>query len=110
MADVTLVPAISGMPSTKIDFAASGNNTVITSVSGTTINVQRMLLVATAATTVTFYDGSTALTGAITLGIGGSIILDYSGNPWFTMTKGNSFIINSSAAVQISGRVYYTQV
>lgn len=90
-----------------INFSSSGDNTVI-GVSPFSMKVYKIFFAVSAATTIIFKDGSnTNLTGALTLGTGGSVVLDVTDTPWFTTSNGNSFIINSSVAVQISGRAYY---
>jgi hypothetical protein len=90
-----------------INFASSGDNTVVGS-SGEGLKIYKLFLVAATATTITFKDGSNiSLTGAITLNSGGAVVLDVTDTAWFTITKGNDFIINSSVASQISGRAYF---
>lgn len=91
----------------KIDTASSGDLTVVAATSAQSTKLYRLLLIAAGATTITFKDGAATLTGAITLSAGGSIVLDFDGEPWFTGTVNTAFIINNSAAVQISGRAYY---
>ena len=94
---------------TPINFAASGNNTVVAAVAGKGIYVYRMYFTVAGATNITIYNGTTPLTGAIPLATNGSYVLDFSGIPWYTVTAGNAFIINSSAAVQVSGAADYIQ-
>jgi hypothetical protein len=90
-----------------INFASSGDNTVIGSYGGP-VKVYKLFLVAATATTITFKSGaSVSLTGAITLNSGGSVVLDVSDTPWFTTQKNDAFVINSSVASQISGRAYF---
>lgn len=93
-----------------INFAASGDNTVVAAVASQVIRVYRIFFVVSGATNITIKDGaSTSLTGAMTFNTGGAWVLDMSGDAWFTTASGNSFIINSSNAVQVSGAVYYAQ-
>jgi hypothetical protein len=93
----------------KIDTASSGDLALVAAVAGQTTKLYRIILVAAGATTITFKDGATALTGAMTLNAGGAIVLDFDGTPWFTGSANAAFNVNSSAAVQISGRAYYVQ-
>ena len=101
------LPAASNLSEAIIGFSTSGDQPVVSATSSQTTRVHRLFLVAAGATTITFKSASTGLTGAITLTAGGSIVLDVSSEPWFTTGANEAFIINSSAAVQISGRLYY---
>ena len=93
-----------------INAAGAGDNTIISAVAGKSIYVYRAILTTGGATNITIKDGaSTALSGAMPFNQGGIIILDMSGDAWFTTTAGNAFIINSSNAVQLSGTIYYFQ-
>jgi hypothetical protein len=64
---------------------------------------------ASAATTFTTKDGTTVLTGPMSLATYEAMALDFDGEPWFTGSVNTNFIVNSSAAVQVSGRVYFIQ-
>jgi len=93
-----------------INASSTGDNTIVSAVSGKNVLVFKIFFVSSAATTVTFKDGtSTNLTGAVTLAAGGSFVLDLDSEPWFTTTAGNAFIINQSGTAQLSGRAYYKQ-
>lgn len=94
----------------KIDCSANGDNTLIALVASKKIKVHRLFLVVSAATNITFKDGTTALTGAMAMSANGGFTLDMQGDPWFTGTAGTDFILNQSGSAQISGRVYYTVV
>ncbi len=102
-----LNPGAAALTSVKIDTASSGDLTLVAATSSMSTKLYRFLLVAAGATTITFKDGATTLTGAMTLAAGGSLTLDFDGEPWFTGTANTAFIVNNSAAVQISGRAYY---
>jgi hypothetical protein len=93
-----------------ITFASSGNNTVIAAIGGKVIRVFRMALVVAGATNITFEDSTpTLFTGAMPFQANGSLVLDFTDEPWFTTAVGAAFVINSSNAVQVSGVVYFTQ-
>ena len=92
-----------------INFAAAGDNTVITGVTDKGIYVYKYFLVVAAATNLTFKDGATSLTGAIPLAANEAMVFTFDTRPWYETTLGNDFIINNSNAVQVSGRVYYIQ-
>lgn len=102
--------ATSQLTPTKIDFATSGNHNVIAGVSAKVIAVYRVLLVVAGATNITFEDGTTALTGALPLAANGTVVLDFQSEPWFVTSTAAAFNINSSAAVQVSGAIWATQV
>jgi len=96
-----------------INFAASGNNTVVAGVPANRIFIYRVTLMVATATAITFQDGAAAMTGAFPFAASEGMVLDYtfSGMPaWFKpggLTPGNPFIINNSNAVQVSGHVEY---
>lgn len=91
-----------------ITFAASGDNTVVAAVASQTTKVYRMYFVVAGATNITIKNGAGAsLTGAVPLAANGGMMLDFSSRPWYTTSTNTAFIINSSAAVQVSGRVEY---
>jgi hypothetical protein len=99
------------LSSAAVDCAALGDNTLIAGVALQMVNVYRIVLVFGANVEATLYDGAagTALTGPIPMAAGGSFTLDFDGEPWFTCSAATEFVLNLSAAVQVSGRVYYTQ-
>lgn len=89
--------------------AASGDVTIIAGIAHKIIRVYRLAIVIAAATNVIFKEGATALSGPMDFSTIGSITLDQSGLPWYICESGNSFVINSSNAVQIGGTIWYTQ-
>lgn len=93
-----------------INFAASGDNTLIALSAGNMIRVYQLLLVSTAAVNVIFKHFTTTFNAfAIPLTAAGSaIVLDHTGQPWFATLPGEAFIVNLSGAVQVTGQVYYT--
>ncbi|MDO8683964.1 MAG: hypothetical protein Q7N50_10840 [Armatimonadota bacterium] len=103
----TISPGAAALSVSAINFASSGSNTVITAgAGGVTIKVYRLYLVVAAATNLTFVDG-VVTDGAIPLAANEAIVLTFDGEPWFTGAAATAFIISSSAAVQVSGRIYY---
>jgi len=103
-------PLVPQLLSTSINVSSSGDNTLITGAKGT-IRVMMMLLVVNTAVNIQFKDGTggTALTGVMNMLANGSLVLDMTSEPWFITSTGNNFVLNLSAAVQVSGRVYYAQ-
>ena len=103
-------PTTASLTGASINASSSGDNTIVSGTASQTVRVHRLFLVVAAACTLKFKDGAgTDLTGAMTLNAGGAIMLDLSTDPWFVTSSGNGFVINLSAAVQCSGRVYYTK-
>lgn len=94
------------LESVAIDETGSASNTILPAPPAGKQNlIYKIWFVTTVDTTIQFKDGATDLTGAIDLPSGGSVMLDYDIEPWFT-TAG-AFIISNSASTQISGRVHY---
>jgi hypothetical protein len=92
-----------------INLSASGDNIVIAGVSGQLIKVLQFLLVAGGATTLTLKSGASLISGPMSLEAGGTLILPYSSVPIQTISAGDPFIINSSAAVSVGGIISFTQ-
>jgi hypothetical protein len=101
----------SALTSAAITFSSSGDNTVVSAGAGqVTTRVHRLFIVVAGATSITIKNGAGAsLTGAMPLSAGGSIVLDFNQEPWFKTSAATAFIINSSAAVQVSGMVDYVK-
>jgi hypothetical protein len=97
------------LTSAAINFSASGLNAIVAAVAAKTTKIHRIFFKVNGATTITFQDGSTALTGPIQMLSNDSIILDFSGDPWFTGSTNTAFNLNSTNAVQVSGTVWYVQ-
>lgn len=102
-------PTSAQLSTTKIDSAAGGDVALITATALQVGRLYRLLVVASADCTLIFKDGSTALTGAITVKAGSGFILDFDGEPWFTTTVNTALNLTVSAAVQISGIAYFTK-
>lgn len=93
-----------------INIAGAGDNTVIAAVAGQIIRVYKILLWANGSTSVTLKDGAaTSLTGAMAFTAQTGFVLDYDDQPWFITSSGNAFVINLSAAIQVSGTLSFTQ-
>ncbi len=99
-------PLAAQLTPAAISFSASGDNTVVAGVSAKTVKIYRLILTIAGATVLTFKSGAgTSLTGAMALNAGGSITLDFTSEPWFTTATAAAFVINSTNAVQVSGKV-----
>jgi hypothetical protein len=94
---------------TPINFSASGDNVVIGAVAAKLIEVVSLYLVVGGSTNLTFKDSAgTSFSGPLPMTANGAIVLDETNTMLWFATIGN-FVINSSAAVQVSGEVYYKQ-
>lgn len=101
--DATIGPLVQQIP---INFSASGDNTVIIGAVGMTIKVLQFFFVAAAATNLTYKSGSTVLSGPLDFPSAGAQVQDFIQLP-LTCNAGDSFVINSSAAVQVGGVIWY---
>lgn len=103
-------PSTVTMSRAAINISSSGDNTIVAAVGGQTVRIHKLFLIASGAVNLKFKDGaSTDLTPALPLQAYGAMTLDFDQEPWFITAAGNALIINLSAAVQVSGRVYFTQ-
>ncbi len=102
-------PSLSWTP-INANSGAGADNTIVAGVAGKSILVWKIMLVLGAtASAITVKDGAaTALTGPLSLVANGSMTLPFDAAPWFKTSPGNAFILNSGAAVQLSGLVGYT--
>lgn len=89
-----------------INASGSGDLTLVAGVALQTVRVHRLFWTLDAVSTVTVKRAATALTGALSAQ---TAMFDYSDLPWFTTNAGEGFILNLSAAAQISGRLYFRQ-
>lgn len=93
--------------SAKIDFSGSGDNTIVSGQAGKKIKLASLVLTVGGETNLTLKAGATAITGP--MDFGGTDeprgIVDTHGYCALELATGQSFVINSSAAVQVSGYV-----
>lgn len=97
------------MSRATIDFAGPGDHVVVAGAPTLPTRVWKIFFVVSSATTVKFKDGVIDLTGSITLFAGGTFVLDFDDDPWFSGTPGSDFIISQTGTAQVSGQVSYTQ-
>jgi len=93
--------------SAKIDFAASGDQTIIAGQVGLKIKITSLVFTVGGETNITLKGDATALTGPMDFGGTNEPrgIVDTQGFLPYELTAGAAFVINSSAAVQVSGYV-----
>ncbi len=101
------LPSSSALTEVIINQSASGDTTLVSATSSLVTRLYSVFLVVAGITNLTFKDGSTALTGAMPFVANQGMALDLRAEPWFTGTANTAFILNSSQAVQVSGRMYY---
>ena len=88
----------------------AGGNIAAPAANGNLVTrIWKMFLVFGGITNITMQNGNTALSGPMPFAANGTFVLDLDKKPWFTTSAGSAFNINSSAAEQVSGTVYYTQ-
>jgi hypothetical protein len=98
------------MTAAAVNVNTSGDNTLVTGISGTVIRLYRLLLVPSAALTITIKDGSsTVLLGPMAIGANQILKLSFDSQPWAVTSMGNNLIINLSAGTQTGGASFYTQ-
>lgn len=92
-----------------INVSSSGDSTIIAAPGdGKFLQIFGYVFVESAATAVTFKAGSDAITGPMSAGANGGVSA-FSGtnDPLFNLPNNTAFVLNSSAAVQVSGHVQY---
>ena len=104
-----LGPANDQPYSVAVVSAATTTIALVAGLTGQTVRAYKIFLVASTATTLAFADGTTPLSGGLSILANGSITLGADGTPWFQSSSGNALNITNSAPAQISGTVYYTQ-
>lgn len=92
-----------------IDFSGGGDSMIITGSPGTIIRIYKIFFLVAGSTGILIKDNQTALVGVLDFSANEGVVLDFDTKPWFTLGAGDSFLLNSSNAVQVSGRAYYTQ-
>jgi hypothetical protein len=111
--DRPAAPTTAAWSQAAITFNTSGDQTIVAGSGSTTVRIMRIFFVnsdAATSTNITFKDSTpTSLSGAFLMQSGASFNGTPSGEPLFVTASGKGFVINSSAAVQVSGTVWYTQ-
>lgn len=97
----------SGFTHLSVSTAVSGSNTLVAATANKSTKVYRVILVAAGAVTVQFFDGVTALTGAMSMATGVPLVLEFDGQPLFTGSVNTAFNITLGGAVQVSGAIDY---
>lgn len=91
--------------------AASGDQTILTAVSGKKIRVLGYALVTDTASALTWESGgSTAISGVMTFAANGGISAVPSKWGWFSTLDGESLVLNVGTAATVGGHVTYAIV
>lgn len=105
--------APTGLRTAVITGTGTGDNVIVAAVTGLPLRIWGIMFTAAGAVNVVFKDGaSTALSGAEQLTAAGSSVTmlpDATSTPYFYVSPGNAFIINSSGAVALTGTCWYSQ-
>lgn len=100
------------MSSVQINVSTSGDTDLVALVAAQFIRVMGFFMEAIGGSVdVILKDGTAAvnMSPAIRLVDKGSWFLPKDGEPWFITAAGSKLTINLSAAIQVSGRIYYSQ-
>jgi hypothetical protein len=104
------VSPVGALSSLAVAFSSTAEQPVIAASSGKTTSVYRLRLYTKGATDITV---RSAMGGAVIEVIpfvaAGALVLDFSDRPYWTTAVGGALTLQSSAAVQVSGRVDYVQ-
>lgn len=99
-----------GLIEAIVNFSSAGDHNVIGAPgAGQFVKIWKVALYSNGDQALSIRDGSTPLMGSIDLAQGGSLKFDKDSDPWFSLAENSPFNLNTSQAVQLSGRVYYTQ-
>ena len=101
-------PRLPELLTSPVSFNATGDNIIVAAIASTRLLVHRLVLFNTASCNILIKNGAgTNLTGLLPLGPSGLLVFDISGEPWFTTSLGNAFIINQDSISILTGIVYY---
>lgn len=92
--------------------ASSGDNTLVAAVSGKTIRVLAVVLVASGGAVSTRFEsgaGGTALTGVMDIADNGQLVLPYNPAGWCQTAAGALLNLELSAAVAVAGCLVYVE-
>lgn len=95
--------------SADIDFSTSGDHTIASPSAGKFVAVHRIVLTIGGVTVLTMKSDTNVLDGTLTIGGLGGIVLDWGPKPWWYGNADEDFIINSSNAVSVTGKIEYRE-
>jgi len=105
--NVKLAGAVQAITSAKIDFNTAASHTIVAGQAGKKIKITSLMFTVGGDTNITLKAGATAITGAMDFGGADEPrgMVDSHGYVPYEITEGEAFVIQSSAAVQVSGYV-----
>jgi hypothetical protein len=89
----------------KIDFSASGDNTILAAAAGFRYKIRQMFFVPGGDTTIQIKSGANILVGGMPIKANMVMVIDASNMPWVSTNTNEALIFNSTAAVQVGGRM-----
>ena len=98
---------VAGLLFAPIDEAAAASNEIVAAVAGQRIFVTSVVLVSSAANTLTWQSSATALSGAMSFAANGGYALGDGGLPLMVTASGEALNLLCSAADQVSGHISY---
>ena len=95
-----------------VDAATSGDNTVVSAVTGYKIRVLSVWLISAGTVNTRWESGAsgTALTGQATLAVNTGYVLGYNPGGWFETTAGALLNLELSGAISVDGSLSYIEV
>lgn len=110
--DTISMPALTTIP-VQLAPSANGDNILIAGVANQTIKIYQLQLSFAGGVNAAFFSNPVAsahrLSGTYDMFVGGSITMPPTPSPWLTTQPGESFNLNTNAAVAIGGVIGYVQ-
>ena len=100
---------VSVLTAVVIDSAAGGDIILKAATPGLVTKLYRILFVVGGSTSIMYKDGVTEISGPFPFTAGGGMVLDFLQDPWYQTSLNSALILNSSAAVQVSGTAWIVQ-
>lgn len=106
--EVAPAVGLNRMSVVDINRSASGAAVLVAAVADKKTYAWKLHLHAAGAVTVTFKSAATVLPGPLVFESAGDKFIDFDSEPWFLTAVNEDFSINLSAAVAVTGALYYT--
>lgn len=114
---VTYLPltplSVGDLTGVRLNFSSTAEQSIVAGTAGQIIRVYRARIFVAGTTNISIKSGTTAQSGAVLEVIpftaAGGLILDFDSRPYWASSVDNSFVLVSSNAVQVDGRLSYTK-